>query len=58
MHIYQIRQKSSRAILWTGAALDPQSALDAMAREAGYPDYSALPDTQKRPTDIVLVRGA
>ena len=23
-----------------------------------YTDYSALPDTQKRPTDIVLVRGA
>ncbi|GBU19097.1 MULTISPECIES: hypothetical protein [Methylobacterium] len=45
MHIYQIRQKSSRAILWTGAALDPQSALDAMAREAGYRDFDGLPET-------------
>ncbi|MEH3116172.1 MAG: hypothetical protein PGN25_00720 [Methylorubrum populi] len=45
MSIYQIRQKKSGAILWTGSADDERTALDAMAREAGYADYSALPDT-------------
>ncbi|MDR7038706.1 MULTISPECIES: hypothetical protein [Methylobacterium] len=45
MSIFQIRQKTSGAILWTGSADDEQTALDAMAREAGYRDYSALPDS-------------
>ncbi|GJD56646.1 hypothetical protein [Methylobacterium dankookense] len=45
MSIFQIRQKSSGAVLWTGSAADEQTALDAMAREAGYRDFSALPDT-------------
>lgn len=45
MHIFQIRQTSSGAILWTGNASDAPSALDAMAREAGYTHYDALPDT-------------
>lgn len=31
-------------MLWTGAADDEQTALDAMAREAGYRDFSAIPD--------------
>lgn len=44
MSIFQIRQKTSGAILWTGSATDEKMALDAMAREAGYADYSALPD--------------
>ena len=34
----------SGAVLWTGAADDEQTALDAMAREAGYRDFSSLPD--------------
>ncbi|MGH1569830.1 hypothetical protein ACRAWG_03140 [Methylobacterium sp. P31] len=45
MSIFQIRQKKSGAVLWTGAADDEQTALDAMAREAGYRDFSALPET-------------
>ncbi|GJE58253.1 hypothetical protein [Methylobacterium trifolii] len=45
MSIFQIRQTKSGAVLWTGAAADERTALDAMAREAGYPDFSALPDT-------------
>lgn len=45
MSIFQIRQKTSGAILWTGSADDERTALDAMAREAGYPDSSALPDS-------------
>ncbi|KZB97533.1 hypothetical protein [Methylobacterium radiotolerans] len=45
MSIFQIRQKKSGAVLWTGAAADEQTALDAMAREAGYRDFSSLPDT-------------
>lgn len=44
MSIFQIRQKSSGAVLWTGSADDERTALDAMAREAGYADYAALPD--------------
>ncbi|CAO4173946.1 hypothetical protein [Methylorubrum populi] len=43
MSIFQIRQKTSGAILWTGSADDERTALDAMAREAGYADYAALP---------------
>lgn len=45
MSIFQIKQKKSGAVLWTGAADDEQTALDAMAREAGYRDFSAIPDT-------------
>ena len=45
MSIFQIRQKTSGAILWTGSAEDERTALDAMAREAGYADSSALPDS-------------
>lgn len=44
MSIFEIRQKTNGAILWTGSALDEATALDAMAREAGYADYAALPD--------------
>ncbi|WP_375464864.1 hypothetical protein [uncultured Methylobacterium sp.] len=45
MSIFQIRQTKSGAVLWTGSADDEQNALDAMAREAGYRDFSALPDS-------------
>ena len=44
MIIFQIKQKKNGAVLWTGSAPDAQAALDAMAREAGYRDYSALPE--------------
>jgi hypothetical protein len=44
MRIFQIRQKTNGAILWTGGAEDATTALDAMAREAGYPDFAALPE--------------
>ena len=45
MSIFQIKQTASGAVLWTGAAADAQTALDAMAREAGYRDFLAIPDT-------------
>ena len=45
MSIFQSKQTKSGAVIWTGAAEDEQTALDAMAREAGYRDFSALPDT-------------
>ncbi|MBX9932741.1 MAG: hypothetical protein K2Y56_14565 [Methylobacterium sp.] len=45
MVIYQIKQTTSGAVLWTGQATNADCALDAMAREAGYTDYNALPDT-------------
>lgn len=44
MSIFQIRQKNNGPVLWTGSAPDEQSALDAMAREAGYRDFAALSD--------------
>jgi ribulose 1,5-bisphosphate synthetase/thiazole synthase len=44
MSIFEIRQKSNGAILWTGSACDATSALDAMAREAGYVDFASLPE--------------
>ncbi|GJE55768.1 MULTISPECIES: hypothetical protein [Methylobacterium] len=44
MSIFQIKQKTSGAVLWTGSAHDEKTALDAMAREAGYPDYASLPN--------------
>ena len=37
-------QAATGAILWIGSALDPLTALDAMARAAGYRDFSSLPD--------------
>lgn len=42
MSIFQIRQKNNGPVLWTGSAPDEKSALDAMAREAGYRDFAAL----------------
>ncbi|SFG75532.1 hypothetical protein [Methylobacterium gossipiicola] len=45
MSIFQIKQKTNGAVLWTGSATDAVSALDAMAREAGYADFAALPET-------------
>jgi hypothetical protein len=45
MSIFQIRQKTSGAILWTGSADTEQVALDAMAREAGYRDFASLPES-------------
>ncbi|MEH3145779.1 MAG: hypothetical protein PGN34_10610 [Methylobacterium frigidaeris] len=44
MAIYQIKQTTTGAVLWTGGAEDERQALDAMAREAGYTDYEALPE--------------
>lgn len=44
MSIFQIKQKTNGAILWTGSATDEKTALDTMAREAGYPDFASLPE--------------
>ncbi|MET7246005.1 hypothetical protein ABZT49_21880 [Methylobacterium sp. EM32] len=45
MAIFQVRQAATGAILWTGGAENEQQALDAMAREAGYSDFSAIPES-------------
>ncbi|MFH6785933.1 MULTISPECIES: hypothetical protein [Methylobacterium] len=45
MAIFQVRQVATGAILWTGGAENEQQALDAMAREAGYSDFSAIPES-------------
>lgn len=44
MRVFQIRHEGTGAILWTGSALDPLGALDAMAHEAGYYDHSDIPE--------------
>ena len=43
MRLFQIRQATTRAILWTGVAADEANALDAMAHEAGFRDAAHLP---------------
>ena len=45
MSIFQIRQTKNGVVLWTGSADDEATALDAMAREAGYRDFLALPES-------------
>jgi hypothetical protein len=44
MKVFQVRQRATGAILWTGAAMSELAAFDAMAHEAGYYDFSDLPD--------------
>jgi hypothetical protein len=44
MKVFQVRQCATGVILWTGAARNEIAALDAMAHEAGYYDYSDLPE--------------
>lgn len=44
MRVFQVRQRATGAILWTGAAMNELAAFDAMAHEAGYYDFSDLPD--------------
>ncbi|APX84166.1 hypothetical protein BV511_05210 [Methylorubrum extorquens] len=44
MKVFQVRQRSTDAVLWVGSAHNEVGALDAMAHEAGYYDYSDLPD--------------
>ncbi|GJE00256.1 hypothetical protein [Methylobacterium isbiliense] len=50
MTIFQIKQAATGAVLWTGGAADEQQALDAMAREAGYADFAALPESLRGAT--------
>ncbi|TXM75245.1 hypothetical protein FV222_26890 [Methylobacterium sp. WL103] len=45
MSIFQIRQIKNGVVLWTGSAENEATALDAMAREAGYRDFLALPES-------------
>ena len=40
MKTYEIEQTATAVILWTGEADSEETALDAMAREAGYRDYA------------------
>lgn len=52
MSIFEIRQQTNGAVLWTGSATDAVSALDAMAREAGYLDFASLPDDIRAATPV------
>ncbi|TXM67678.1 hypothetical protein [Methylobacterium sp. WL120] len=45
MSIFEIRQTENGVVLWTGSAENEATALDAMAREAGYRDFLALPES-------------
>ncbi|GJE53394.1 hypothetical protein GOFOIKOB_6473 [Methylobacterium tardum] len=44
MTIFQMRQKSSREVLWTGQAETADRALDVAAQAAGYHAFAELPD--------------
>ena len=44
MRMYWIRRGATGEIIWTGSAIDPFGALDAMAHEAGYYDHADIPD--------------
>ncbi|WP_187193662.1 MULTISPECIES: hypothetical protein [unclassified Methylobacterium] len=44
MTIFQVRQKSSRAVLWTGKAESADRALDVAAQAAGYHAFADLPE--------------
>ncbi|MGT2488310.1 MULTISPECIES: hypothetical protein [Methylobacterium] len=43
MKVFRIMQAATGAILWSGSALDPLTALDAMARAAGFRDRTRIP---------------
>ncbi|MCJ2085259.1 hypothetical protein MKK88_04515 [Methylobacterium sp. E-005] len=43
MKIFRIMQAATGAVVWIGAALDPLTALDAMAGAAGYRNSAAIP---------------
>ncbi|GJD50001.1 hypothetical protein OPKNFCMD_2737 [Methylobacterium crusticola] len=53
MAIYQIKQPATGAVLWTGGAESEEQALDAMAREAGYADFAAIPETLRSAGTLV-----
>ena len=44
MRVLQVRHQATSALLWTGTAVGPIVALDAMAHEAGYYDHGDLPE--------------
>lgn len=44
MTIFQVRQNSSRAVLWTGQAESADRALDVAAQAAGYHAFAEMPD--------------
>lgn len=44
MKVFRIMQAATGAVLWSGAALGPLAALDAMARAAGFRDRTRIPD--------------
>jgi hypothetical protein len=44
MTIFQVRQKSSRAVVWTGQADSADRALDVAAQAAGYHAFAELPE--------------
>jgi len=53
MAIYQIKQTATGAVLWTGGAESEEQALDAMAREAGYADFAAVPESVRNAGTLV-----
>jgi hypothetical protein len=44
MRVFQVRQRATGAILWTGSAQNEVAVLDAIGHEAGYYDFSDLPE--------------
>ncbi|MGU3539961.1 hypothetical protein [Methylobacterium sp. A54F] len=55
MPIFQIRVCATGEVLWRGPARDELSALDAMAREAGYYGHPDLP-ARLWPSGVIVER--
>ncbi|RUP13375.1 MAG: hypothetical protein EKK43_17120 [Methylobacterium sp.] len=47
MTIFQVRQNSTRAVLWTGQADTADRALEVAAQAAGYHGFEELPETAR-----------
>ncbi|GAN52517.1 hypothetical protein ACXR8U_13630 [Methylobacterium radiotolerans] len=47
MTIFQVRQNSTRAVLWTGQAETADRALEAAAQAAGYHGFEELPEAAR-----------
>ncbi|WP_298704499.1 hypothetical protein [uncultured Variovorax sp.] len=47
MTIFQVRQNSSRAVLWIGQAESADRALEVAAQAAGYHGFEELPEAAR-----------
>ncbi|MDH2311412.1 hypothetical protein [Methylobacterium brachiatum] len=55
MTIFQVRQNSSRAVLWTGQAENADRALDVAAQAAGYHAFAEMPEAARSNMSVEAV---